>query len=248
MPSSRDCLNCGTLLSGRFCHACGQDSALALRPLPELVAEWSDTVLGWETRSGRTLRALLFEPGRLTVEYASGHRASWIHPLRLYLATSVVALAVFGATSDAIATHYAQDFAGVDPRFTQFGATILAISTAMVVLLPLVGAIQALAYRGLGRYYAEHLVFVLHTTSVCYLLQSAASVAQFLLLLLDAPFQALVIVRLCAHAAFAACSFQATRRVYGLGIGETVLRMTIAATLLAPVLFAFVWAMSRGVG
>lgn len=248
MPSSGECLNCGAPLSGRYCHACGQDSTLALRPLPDLVAEWSDAVLGWETRSGRTLRALLFEPGRLTEEYAAGHRASWIHPLRVYLATSVVALAVFGATSAAIATHYARDFAGEDPRFTQFSATVLVISAAMVVLLPLVGAIQALAYRGLGRYYAEHLVFVLHATAACYLLESAASAAQFLLLLLDAPFAAIVVARLCAHAAFAVYSFQATRRVYRLGIGETVLRMTIGATLLAPVLFVAVRVMARGAG
>ena len=239
------CRNCGTSFAGRYCPSCGQDASIALRPWRELLAEWADAVLGWETRTGRTLRALLLEPGRLTEEYAAGRRAAWLHPLRLYLGTSVVALAVFGATSQPIVQHYAADF-GPDPRYSQFGSMILVISAAMVVLLPLAAACQALALRGLGRYYAEHLVAALHATAYCYCVESAASLLQYALLLVDAPFWALVVPRWAAHTAFILYSYRAWLRVYGLPPWQTVLRMALAIALLAPILWVAGWYMARG--
>jgi len=236
------CSNCGAVLTGRWCHACGQDARLALRPWRELIAEWSDSVLGWETRTGRTLRTLCLEPGRLTADYAAGRRASWLHPLRLYLGANVFALAVFGATSETIIAHNAADF-GPNHAFSHMGSMLLAISSAMVVLLPTVAACYALAFRASGRYYAEHLVYVLHVSTFAFLAQASASLVQYPMALADLPFWSESAVRLTAHAAMVGYGVMAAVRVYGLGLGQTLLRIVLANLLFAPFLAVTVWLM-----
>jgi hypothetical protein len=243
MPTSGDCLNCRTALVGRYCPTCGQDSSLALRPLPELVAEWSDAVLGWETRSGRTLRALLFEPGRLTAEYAAGHRAPWIHPLRIYLSASVAAFAVFGATNALVAADVVEGI-GMDSPRALMGVVLLKVSAAMVPLLPVAAGCYALVLRDRRRYYAEHLVYVLHTISFFLIVQALASLAQVLVVMLDAPAALLVAARLPAHLAVVVYGFVAMRRVYGLGSLATALRLVAVTASFAPIMGVTVWLMA----
>jgi hypothetical protein len=43
-----------------------------------------------EGRLWRTLRALVFHPGRLTIEYLRGRKLAYVLPLRLYLTVSIV--------------------------------------------------------------------------------------------------------------------------------------------------------------
>ncbi len=244
MATTDACHNCGTTLTGRWCHACGQDSALALRPFRAMLVEFSDAVLGWETRAGRTLRALCFEPGRLTVEFAAGHRAGWLHPLRLYLGVSVVALTVFGLTSDAIVAHYAEAI-GPNTELAQFGKLMLLISTAMFLLLPAHAATYALAFRGARRFYFEHLVLVLHATSFIFIAQALASLLQYLWLLLDAPYGFLIATRLTAHLAVVTYGWLAVRRVYGFGPWQTLARLSVAVALFLPMAVAAVWLLLR---
>ena len=237
------CRNCTAPLAGRFCSACGQDSRLTLGPWRDMFAEWSDAVLGWETRTGRTLRALALEPGRLTVEYAAGRRADWLHPLRIYLSASVAAFAVFGATNAMVQARVADMVGSGDPLSTT-GAMLLAVSAAMVLLLPAAAGCYALGFRGLGRYYAEHLVFTLHTTSQFLLVQAMASLVQALVVLLNGPAELLVVARVAAHLVTLGYGYAAARRVYGLGAWATVLRLGIVNALFAPLLFGTVWLMT----
>lgn len=43
-----------------------------------------------EGRLGRTMRALVLHPGRLTIEYLRGRKRTYVLPLRLYLTLSIV--------------------------------------------------------------------------------------------------------------------------------------------------------------
>lgn len=244
MATTDACHNCGTTLTGRYCHACGQDAALALRPFRPMLVEFSDAVLGWENRAGRTLRALCFEPGRLTVEFAAGHRAGWLHPLRLYLGVSVVTLTVFGATTGTILAHFAASI-GPDAELAQFGQLMLLISTAMFLLLPAQAATYALAFRVARRYYIEHLVLVLHANAFISIVEAAASLLQYLWALLDAPYQLLVATRLTAHLAVLVYGWLAVRRVYGLGVWQTLARLMIAVGSFLPLFAAAVWLLLR---
>jgi hypothetical protein len=52
-----------------------------------------------DTRLFRTLRRLLFQPGRLTVEYIAGRRAGYVPPLRLFVFSSFILFLLLGILS-----------------------------------------------------------------------------------------------------------------------------------------------------
>jgi len=84
------CPNCHAPLYGQWCFRCGQSQKPIDRFFFSLVSEAFDDVFSWDSRTARTLAALLFRPGFLTTEYFAGRRARYVPPLRLYLITSVV--------------------------------------------------------------------------------------------------------------------------------------------------------------
>src|SRR5690349_5024686 len=74
------CLNCGTLLVGPHCHACGQ-RAHVHRTLGAFFHDLLHGVLHFEGRTWRTLPLLIWRPGQLTREYIDGKRASYVSPI-----------------------------------------------------------------------------------------------------------------------------------------------------------------------
>jgi hypothetical protein len=93
-PSARAgspaCLNCGTSLEGPFCHYCGQPDRNFLRFFPALLREFLSEALELDSRFARTMKPLLFLPGRLTRDYLDGRRYRYTPPLRLYLFSSII--------------------------------------------------------------------------------------------------------------------------------------------------------------
>jgi len=83
------CRNCGTELHGAYCHHCGQPTRSIIRFFPALVWDLLDDLFDLDSRLARTLKPLLFQPGRLTNEYIAGRRFRYVAPLRLYLFISV---------------------------------------------------------------------------------------------------------------------------------------------------------------
>lgn len=57
--SEQPCLNCGAPMLGEFCYACGQPKKGMIRHLPELIADFFDSVFNLDTRTLRTLGPLL---------------------------------------------------------------------------------------------------------------------------------------------------------------------------------------------
>ncbi|MET0180123.1 MAG: DUF3667 domain-containing protein [Novosphingobium sp.] len=78
------CLNCGTVLVGSHCHACGQHAHVH-RTLGAFVHDLAHGVLHVEGKVWRTLPLLVWRPGRLTREYIDGRRASYLSPIALFL-------------------------------------------------------------------------------------------------------------------------------------------------------------------
>jgi len=84
------CLNCGALLTGTFCAACGQRDIPPYPSVRELVVDAAAEFSGWDGRLATTLRDLVRHPGRLTHEFLEGRRVRYISPIRLYLVASLV--------------------------------------------------------------------------------------------------------------------------------------------------------------
>ena len=89
------CSNCGTILRGRICHSCGQDSDDFHRPVWSLVVDILDGLFSIDGRFWRTVPPLLYRPGHVTRHYLTGVRARYVQPFRLLIVASVVFFLVF---------------------------------------------------------------------------------------------------------------------------------------------------------
>jgi hypothetical protein len=107
----KNCLNCGTELTGDYCHACGQKAHIHRT----LSAFWHDLlhgVLHFEGKIWRTLPMLAWRPGELTRRYIEGERARFVSPMALFLFSVFLMFAianVTGGLSSAVHPPSAQD-------------------------------------------------------------------------------------------------------------------------------------------
>jgi hypothetical protein len=90
LAGSAQCLNCGTGLKGPFCYYCGQPDRNFMRFFPALLRDLMEDLLDLDSRFMRTLKPLLFKPGRLTSDFMNGRRFRYAQPMRLYIFSSIV--------------------------------------------------------------------------------------------------------------------------------------------------------------
>ena len=88
--AARRCLNCGAVLTGRYCTNCGQAADVHVPSTRELLHEALEGITHSDSRLWRTLYLLWFKPGKLTLEFVAGRRASYLPPFRLYLILSII--------------------------------------------------------------------------------------------------------------------------------------------------------------
>lgn len=104
------CLNCGTALTGAFCHACGQQAHVHRT----LGAIWHDIlhgVLHFDGKLWRTLPMLAWRPGELTRRYIAGERARFVSPMALFLFSVFTMFAVFSIVGLSPPTDISSDTA-----------------------------------------------------------------------------------------------------------------------------------------
>jgi hypothetical protein len=89
LAGSARCLNCGTELKGPFCYYCGQPDRNFMRFFPALLRDLMEDLFDLDSRFMRTLKPLLFKPGRLTRDYMNGRRFRYTPPMRLYIFSSI---------------------------------------------------------------------------------------------------------------------------------------------------------------
>lgn len=93
---SSECQNCGTALQGAYCHFCGQPDKNFFRFFPALFREMMGDLLDLDSRITRTLKPLLFQPGKLADDYMHGRRFRYTSPVRLYLFSSIIFFLLIG--------------------------------------------------------------------------------------------------------------------------------------------------------
>src|SRR5690606_42006472 len=87
----RRCANCGIVLLGEHCYACGQPTKGLVRHFSSIIGDFMDSVFELDSRILRTLGPLLFKPGYLTNEYFDGRRVRYVSPVRLFVFLSIFA-------------------------------------------------------------------------------------------------------------------------------------------------------------
>ena len=89
--SERRCANCGIVLLGEHCYACGQPTKGLVRHFSSIIGDFMDSVFELDSRILRTLGPLLFKPGELSLEYFEGRRVRYVSPVRLFVFLSLFA-------------------------------------------------------------------------------------------------------------------------------------------------------------
>lgn len=99
----KECLNCGTALTGKYCSNCGQRDLPARQDLGDLLINFISSFYSFESKFFKTFQYLLFRPGKIVAEYNAGKRESFYHPARMYVFLSFVfflLLSIFASTDD----------------------------------------------------------------------------------------------------------------------------------------------------
>lgn len=102
----KNCLNCGTPLTGPYCSACGQKAHIH-RSVRAFFQDFVQGLFNFEGKIWRTLPMLAWRPGEMTRRYIAGERARFISPVALYLFTVFAMFAVLNFTG-ALSTHGAK--------------------------------------------------------------------------------------------------------------------------------------------
>ncbi len=82
------CLNCSAVVEGRFCHICGQENIEPREGFWNMLTHLVFDLFHFDGKFFSTLNYLLFKPGYLSKEHLKGRRASYLHPIRMYVFTS----------------------------------------------------------------------------------------------------------------------------------------------------------------
>lgn len=91
----KDCLNCGTIVQGRFCQNCGQENIVPHETFGHMVRHFVFDILHFDGMFFDTVRYLILRPGFLSKEYTRGRRASYVNPVKMYIFTSFVFFLIF---------------------------------------------------------------------------------------------------------------------------------------------------------
>jgi hypothetical protein len=178
------CRNCGEVLHGKYCHACGQRSGPTELGVHELLHEgFHEFAHLDESKIAQTLKLLLFKPGELTAELLRGRRARYIPPLRLYLVCSLLffALAAWSQspfiniqmTKDDIADSAEREAVQREAaaRLEHLREEMMHNTPrAMFVLMPVFGLFSWGFYRRAQPYYVPHLYYAVHFHAFVFLM------------------------------------------------------------------------------
>jgi hypothetical protein len=90
-PPEARCRNCGTPLTGPFCHGCGQKDLRGIdRSVRSYFGEFFHALTHLDGRFWITLRKLILSPGALTADFLSGMQRRYLLPLHIFLFGNVL--------------------------------------------------------------------------------------------------------------------------------------------------------------
>lgn len=187
------CANCGEILRGEFCHACGQKSGHHHLDFHHFAHEAIHEFLHLDGKIVQTLKSLVFRPGELTRQFVAGRRARYIGPIRLYLTFSILFFALAAtfpsatggkfkvgltpATPGEQRSEFRQRLETATRKVGQQGigeAVMHNLPRSMFVLMPLFGVLTWAFYRRDQRYYVAHLYYAIHFHAFVFLVLSVA--------------------------------------------------------------------------
>lgn len=91
----KDCLNCGTIVTGKYCQHCGQENVEPGMTVPGLIQHFFYDITHFDGKYFDTLGQLFKRPGYLSKAFIEGRRASFVDPVKMYIFTSAIFFLLF---------------------------------------------------------------------------------------------------------------------------------------------------------
>jgi hypothetical protein len=93
--TEKDCLNCGTIVQGKYCQNCGQENVLPHESFGHMVKHFLYDITHFDSKFFDSMKYLLLKPGFLPQEYMKGRRVAYLNPIKKYVFTSAVFFLLF---------------------------------------------------------------------------------------------------------------------------------------------------------
>lgn len=93
--TEKNCLNCNTLVIGKYCHNCGQENIEVKESIWHLLGHFFKDFTHFDSKFLTSLKYLLFKPGHLSIQYINGKRTQFLNPIRMYVFTSFFFFLIF---------------------------------------------------------------------------------------------------------------------------------------------------------
>ncbi|MEY8760852.1 DUF3667 domain-containing protein [Chryseobacterium tongliaoense] len=158
--SKKSCLNCGHRISDEFCPHCGQRSDTArITPHSLMTSDILGSIWHIEARFFRTIRHILFGPGKMAMDYIAGKRIKYYNLFSLLLI-------LFGF--NVLALHFYLDMASIDIHkensdiinfFSKYS------KASLLGLLPIMALNAWALFRSVKLNFAEHIIIAV--VSLC---------------------------------------------------------------------------------
>lgn len=87
-PGSVVCKNCDHLFAGNYCPNCGQSVKDFDKPIQVLFIDFAGNLFAFDTRVWKSLKHILFFPGKMELQYTMGKRRRYMPPFRMYVFAS----------------------------------------------------------------------------------------------------------------------------------------------------------------
>lgn len=109
LREDKTCENCGYIVDKSYCSQCGQKNVETRQTFGALVAHFIEDFTHYDGAFWKTIKYLLFYPGRLTKEYLSGKRQKFVPPVKLYIFISFVTFFIAVSSIDDEGPDLSQD-------------------------------------------------------------------------------------------------------------------------------------------
>lgn len=177
------CLNCGTLLQGKYCHQCGQK---VIEPGERTVRHFFKQFLGsaffLENNFLKNITALMVRPGLLTAEFIEGKRKRWMSPLSIFLLINLfyfwfsplsdlnlrLSEQLMQPHHDRLA-HYFVDAKikleniTIDQLEDEYNKKSSSLANTLIIIhIPIFAAFMALLFIRKKFFYTDHFIYALH--------------------------------------------------------------------------------------
>ncbi|PCE63420.1 DUF3667 domain-containing protein [Sediminicola luteus] len=96
------CLNCGQPLkiSHRYCPNCSQANTTKPLSLQDFIDEFFSSLVSYDSKLLRTLKALLLKPGKISLDFIAGKRITYTNPFRFLLSLSIIYFLLLNTQGD----------------------------------------------------------------------------------------------------------------------------------------------------